>query len=417
MYAKPTIWAEVDEDGRLVLPDEVAKKFGHKPGARLRVDLGENDLRLHRPITHLAKVYLEPTNRCNLECRTCMRNAWEVEMGQMSQATFNRVLDGLRATNPPPAVTFMGLGEPLAHPRTIEMVAAVKETGAHVELITNGTLLNEQRSRDLIASGLDVLWVSIDGAHPESYDDVRLGAALPDVLANMMRFRTLRGWGHMPKPEIGIVFVAMRRNIADLPEVLAIGRTLRATRFLVTNLMPYTSDMCAETLYNRTLSDVTYLPSPWLRKLSLPKMDIDETTGQVFLQALRSNYNVNFAGFNLGSTNDVCTFIENGAMAIGWDGSISQCPPLLYTHTGFVHGKKRTSSRHILGNVNENDLLDIWNDPEYEAYRDRVSRFAFAPCTFCGGCELIHDNQTDCFGNPSPECGGCLWAQGVIRCP
>ncbi len=417
MYSKPTIWAEVDENGRLVLPKEMADLYGLKPGARLRVETGQNDVRLHRPVTHLAKIYLEPTNRCNLECRTCIRNAWQVELGQMKPATFERILVGLREIKPPPTVFFGGLGEPLFHPKTVEMVAAVKELGANVELITNGTLLDEAKTRGLIAAGLDVLWVSIDGACPESYADVRLGAALPEVLENLVRFRTLRPATHNPKPEIGIAFVAMRRNIQDLPEVLKIGRTLRATRFLVTNLLPHTPEMCTETLYDSSLNDVTYLPSPWISKLYLPRMDMDEDTSPVFLRALRSNYNVTFAGFNLGGTNDVCTFIESGSMAVGWDGSVSPCPPLLYTHTGYLHGKRRVSYRHIVGNVAEHSLIDLWNDPEYETYRDRVQRFAFAPCTFCGGCELIYANQTDCFDNPSPACGGCLWAQGVIQCP
>ena len=36
---------------------------------------------------------------------------------------------------------------------------------------------------ELVDAGLDVLWVSMDGATPESYEDVRLGAELPHVLA------------------------------------------------------------------------------------------------------------------------------------------------------------------------------------------------------------------------------------------
>jgi hypothetical protein len=62
-------------------------------------------------------------------------------------------------------------------------------------------------------------------------------------------------------------------------------------------------------------------------------------------------------------------------------------------------------------------LSDIWNDDAYVAYRERVMGFAFAPCTFCGGCELLDSNETDCLGNPFPVCGGCLWAQGLIQCP
>ena len=39
------------------------------------------------------------------------------------------------------------------------------------------------------------------------------------VIENVMRFRRLRSGGHYATPEIGIAFVAMKRNIADLPEV------------------------------------------------------------------------------------------------------------------------------------------------------------------------------------------------------
>jgi hypothetical protein len=30
---------------------------------------------------------------------------------------------------------------------------------------------------------------------------------------------------------------------------------------------------------------------------------------------------------------------------------------------------------------------------------------------------MTESNQEDCFGNTFPTCGGCLWAQGFIRCP
>jgi len=71
----------------------------------------------------------------------------------------------------------------------------------------------------------------------------------------------------------------------------------------------------------------------------------------------------------------------------------------------------------VVGSVIECDLIELWNDPEYVAFRERVQLFDFSPCTFCGGCEMAESNEEDCFGNPFPTCGGCLWAQGVIRCP
>ena len=35
----------------------------------------------------------------------------------------------------------------------------------------------------------------------------------------------------------------------------------------------------------------------------------------------------------------------------------------------------------------------------------------------CGWYDFSLANEEDCFGNAFPTCGGCLWSQGVIRCP
>jgi MoaA/NifB/PqqE/SkfB family radical SAM enzyme len=206
------------------VPLELAERFGLKPGTTMRIEAGPNGFRLRRPVTHLAKVYIEPTNRCNLECVTCIRNCWDEPLGEMSPATFARIVEGLRTLSRPPDVLFGGLGEPLAHPDIADMVQQAKALGSSVELITNGTLLNKPLAMQLIDAGLDILWVSLDGATPESYKDVRLGAALPEVLANLRQFRHARWSKHQPvtldlvlKPQLGIVFVAMKRNISDLP--------------------------------------------------------------------------------------------------------------------------------------------------------------------------------------------------------
>ena len=414
---KPTIWAEVDANGRLIIPPDLASRYGLQPGERVRLQPGENDLRLHRAVGNLAKIYIEPTNRCNLDCLTCMRHNWDVTMGRMSAAVFERILAGIREIDPPPTVFFGGVGEPLFHPRTPEMVAAVKAADARAELITNGTLLDEKKARALIEAGLDLIWVSLDGARPESYADVRLGAELPNVLANIRRLRSLRRPGHRAKPAIGIAFVAMRRNIGDLPELLNLGKRLGVSRFHVSNVQPHTRQMQQEILYTAALNSITFVESPWLRQLILPKMDLNEHTREPFLQALDSGYNVRLAGQNLGGANDVCTFIESGSLTVGWDGRVTPCPPLLYDHTVYLREYERKSRQHTIGNVLEHGLLDLWHDPDYVAYRERVQSFAFAPCTPCGGCELLEENQTDCFDNQAPACGACLWAQGIVQCP
>jgi MoaA/NifB/PqqE/SkfB family radical SAM enzyme len=417
MSVKKGFWSEVDTEGRLVLSPEAAAQYGLTPGARLYLQPNGQGLRLHRPVDQLAKVYLEPSSRCNLTCRTCIRNVWDEPLGLMPQATFDRIIANLQKLSPPPTVFFGGLGEPLTHPNLVQMVARAKALGARVELITNGTILTEGISRRLIEAGLDLLWVSLDGAKPESYTDVRLGASLPEVLANVKQFRRLRRPMHYPTPEIGLVFVAMQRNIGDLPEIIRLAKQLGASQLLVSNVLPYTQEMRPEILYAQVTNNITYLPSPMVPHVSVPKMNTNGILTDTLAQAVGKGWNVTFAGNNLGAVNDTCPFIEQGSISIGWDGSVSPCLPLLHNHVNFLHDWLRSVHRYVIGNVAEHSLSELWRLPEYVAFRQRVHEFDFSPCTFCGGCHLSEENKEDCFGNEFPTCGGCLWAQGVVQCP
>jgi MoaA/NifB/PqqE/SkfB family radical SAM enzyme len=409
-------WLEVDENGHLILPPEVREHYGIRSGAQILLNEGSNSLRLHRPISQLARVYLEPTSRCNLNCRTCIRNAWEEPQGDMSAETWERVLSGLKALPSRPEVFFGGFGEPLAHPRILDMLEQAKPLASSLQMITNGMLLDEQVARRLIALDLDVLWISVDGATAENLADVRLGAALQKIFENIERISMIRHETSR-KPEIGISFVAMRRNIADLPALLRMGPRLGVSRFMVTNVFPYTEEMCKEMLYTHAVDGVDSVPSPFTPRIDLPRIDLDDTSKDAIVEAMRYRHNVSLNGVTLGQERGRCPFIEKGAMAIGWDGSVSPCLALLHRYTTYLHNHPRSVERHAVGNLNEQDLGSIWNQTEYVDFRKRVEAFDFSPCTWCGGCSWSEANQEDCFANSFPTCGGCLWAQGVIQCP
>jgi uncharacterized radical SAM superfamily Fe-S cluster-containing enzyme len=164
---KQASFAEVDEQGRLILPPEMARQYGLTPGAKVRVDNEGNIVRLHRPTSQLTRLYVEPTDHCNLDCVTCYRNNWAESLGRMTDATYARILDGITDLDPKPTIFFGGIGEPTLHTHLPEWIKQAKDLGATVEMITNGTLLTETLSRKLIDAGLDLLWVSIDGRRPK----------------------------------------------------------------------------------------------------------------------------------------------------------------------------------------------------------------------------------------------------------
>ena len=419
MTAKLRGLATVDEAGRLIVPPELATRLGIIPGVQVWLDEEAYGGFLHRSIKQLAKVYIEPTSRCNLTCCTCIRNNWDEQPGNMSERVFEQVITSLRALPAPPKVTFGGFGEPLTHPQIAEMVRRAKLVAGPVELITNGILLTQELSRKLIDAGLDVLWISLDGVTPESYSDVRLGAALPRVLENLAGFQAEKQTGRETNVEVGIAFVAMQRNISDLPELLRRSTRLGASRYMVTNVLPYTEEMTAEMLYRRSMDIlIETKPSQWAPHVDMPRMDMDSNTREAIYRMNRGGYNVHLSGDYQGKSLDRCPFVERGVATIAWDGGLSPCLPLMHNHTSYLEKRrKRTSRRYVVGNLCEQSLKALWSQPEYVSFRQRVQAFDFSPCTICGGCDLSEFNEEDCFGNGFPTCGGCLWAQGVIQCP
>jgi hypothetical protein len=126
---------------------------------------------------------------------------------------------------------------------------------------------------------------------------------------------------------------------------------------------------------------------------------------------------LSLGGAEFGEAANRCPFVDRGATAVTWDGSLVPCLLLLHDHISFPNGRERFSKRHIIGSLAARSLHDLWGDPAYVALRERVQMFDFSPCAFCGGCDLSETNEQDCIGNTTPTCGGCLWAQGLIQCP
>jgi MoaA/NifB/PqqE/SkfB family radical SAM enzyme len=425
MKPKDRKHACVDEEGRLIVVPEVASEYGLEPGTQIPIDRKATGFSLHPSINRLGKVYIEPTNRCNLDCRTCMRNDWNETLGLMKKGTFHAIVEDLKGFTPAPSVFFGGLGEPLLHPDIVDMVAHAKTFSPWVELITNGTLLSLDMSKKLMDAGLDMLWMSLDGATPESYADVRLGAELPNVMKNLAAFHRERlsrnmgpdctcseGYNFYSRPLIGLVFVAMKRNINDLPKLIDICSRYAVSRFMVSNVLPYSDEMRGETLYSRTIMET---PPP--TRIELPRMDISDLTKKALSHAVRTGFNVTVGGADTLDASNHCPFISAGATAIGWDGQVSPCLPLLHSHVRYVNDRTHSCRCYHVGTVNDRSFRDLWHEPDYVAFRARVREFEFSPCTICGGCDFSEDNETDCLGNPFPTCGTCPWAQGIVQCP
>ncbi|MCL4806878.1 MAG: SPASM domain-containing protein [Thermoanaerobaculia bacterium] len=367
-------------------------------------------------MTDLARVYVEPTNACNLACATCLRNVWSAQSGFMAEETFDAVLRGLASFPRPPAVFFGGFGEPLAHPRILSMIEAARRAGSTVEMITNGILLGDEVRRALVSLGLHRLWVSIDGATPAAYRDVRIGDALPEILENLAAFRRLRETSAGLGPRLGLVFVAMRRNVGQLPDVVKLGRAAGMDRLLVTNVLAYTDDLKHEVLYDEGLAPGDG-DSPERPGVLLPRLEPSGAVREALAAVVDGGPVDLRPRLSAVRGRNFCPFVERGTTSVRWDGTVSPCLALLYEHDTWLGDRRRHSYASAVGNLRERSLAEIWSDPAYVELRQRLQAFDFSPCSSCNTCEMADDNRQDCSGSPHPACGGCLWAQGLIQCP
>jgi MoaA/NifB/PqqE/SkfB family radical SAM enzyme len=413
-------YAKVNDRGELVLPPQFARDLGILPGDEIRIEPNGHGAYLHPSIHDLKRVYVEVTNRCNLNCSTCMRNVWDTAYGYMSSETFEHILSSLESASERPELFLGGYGEPLSHPKILNLIEQAKSRGFRVSMITNGVLLTEAVASRLIDLKLDMLWVSLDGASAECYADVRMGDMLPVVLSNLVHLRSLKYqqfglsiWNGYPK--LGIAFVAMKRNIHDLGEVIRMGARLGASEFSVSNVLAHDEALLAENLYTRSLDMIA---GQEIRPtIHVPQMDVEPSTLKALGEVMRDLNQLELTGSFLNRNVDQCPFLERGSLAVRWDGKVSPCLPLLYTHEHYLGDRMRRSRESFVGDVCEKDLLKIWNDSEYRTLRKRLQDFDFSPCAVCNSCEMALENREDCFGNTQPTCGGCLWAQGLIRCP
>ncbi len=329
---------------------------------------------------------------------------------------YQKLIADLKAFPEAKTIAFAGLGEPLLHPKLPEMIRLAHEQGLRTEVTSNAMLLTPAMALQLIDSGLDQFSVSIDGASSDTYENIRPGSSLEQITANVAHLCHLSVAKTANSIKIGIVFVAMRRNIKDLPYLKKIARKIKASFILLTNILPYTADLQDEILYRLGPRTIRNTGSPSFPLWIIPEMDFTDDTMKPLTAILRSPSNLAFLDFPMNRRNNYCPFVGAGSVSVGWHGGISPCLPLMHSYTCFIRNREKRFLSCEFGNLTDRPLQEIWRDAAYLSFRNHVRIFDFPPCTDCGGCVLAETNEEDCFNNKFPVCGDCLWARGVLRC-
>jgi putative metalloenzyme radical SAM/SPASM domain maturase len=420
-----------------------------------------------------SKLFVETTTRCNLNCFMCVKQnrGSEVSEGDFSPELFTRLETAFPHLE---ALILNGIGEPLLNPHLESFIRKAKKlmpSSGWVGFQTNGALMTNLRAVSLVDAGLDKVCVSVDAIAPEQFRKLREGGeveAVDKALSALINARTLC---NRPEVKIGIEFVAMQSNIKELPATLEWAASRGASFAIITHVLPYDEIHAHEavfcnitdqalTIYNKFRRKALdsgidlqrYLKVRWkfshspeeqaivdlveamkaeaeqqgimldIKKLlQLEHQRLDEITA-VFAAAeevaTRTGLELRLPSLALKEQRK-CSFVEEGSAFVSWNGDISPCYFLWHRYECFASGWNQTVKPKIFGNLGEQDMVHIWNNPEFKSFRKEVLAYDYPSCAGCGlaPCDYVQtdDFQQDCHIRNVP-CGSCLWCTGVFQC-
>ncbi|MBP2634490.1 MAG: tungsten cofactor oxidoreductase radical maturase [Firmicutes bacterium] len=379
----------ITQDGCLKLPLSLAED------QEVLFIRAEEGYRLIPLLPDVKRVYIEVTTKCNFSCITCIRSSWQDELSHMEWETFETIVKNLKELPNLESVHFGGFGEPLMHPKIFDMLKEVKALGLKVEMITNGSYLSDETIQKLIDIELDIIFTSLDSPEEEEYNQIRPGGDFQDVFQNVKNLQAMKLQQKVKKPELGIEFVAMKKNYARLPKLIQLAWKLNAAKVIVSNLLPYHESMKDEIVY-----------------------DIDDTGCLFGMESLLTSVRAQMSNMKLRTERN-CKFIQDKSLCINHKGNVSPCYAFMHTYQCYTYGRKKQMYPYYLGNVDNKRLQDIWMDLEYVNFRNTVGETRFPSCTDCkllDGCNYTDNNEMDCWAN-SPSCADCLWGRQIIACP
>jgi radical SAM protein with 4Fe4S-binding SPASM domain len=146
----------------------------------------------------------------------CPRDQLTRKIGNMSMDVIKKLCrDAYK--KPLQKINLFGFGESLLHPHLIDIIKYVKKSLPDVELnlSTNGQLLDDELSSELLVSGIDKINIDIDGVTKETYESVRKQLKFEKVSSNIGHLIDKRNKLHA-HVEVSVTIIEMDLTKAEI---------------------------------------------------------------------------------------------------------------------------------------------------------------------------------------------------------
>ena len=308
----------------------------------------------HQPEARPFKLFqVEPTMRCNLNCIMCPWPEFRGPGADMSWDTFSRISRYFSLTE---GVDLTGGGEPLLHPELLSMIEAGKATGCSVGFNTNAVLLNNELAGKLVALDIDWIAYSVDAATPQTYESIRHGAKFAQVLENISALNTAKKARGTTLPLTMAVFVMMRDNIGELPDYIDLAFQMGIDHVIAKNL------------------DVILKEEDESRRIftstdAHPPAEVTRAIAEAQERAKRHGLIMRVYSLQPEEL-AICDQDPVHTLFVNWEGWLSPCITLAYARKRIFCGRPIELPIYRFGNVNDEELPDIWNKAPYREFRE-----------------------------------------------
>jgi len=191
------------------------------------------------------RLVLELTNRCNLNCIMCGRNAADFQSTQFQLKwldCFEPIKDRVEE------VTLMGWGEPTVHPDFAKFLQWAYDCGMRKYFCTNGMRL-EQLTPAIFEYHTDIFAVSLDGADAQTNEQIRRGSDFNKIIRSLEAINRKKSEEHLDYPYNNFVFTAMKRNIRQLPALVRLAGDLGVDEVKAVFLTAFDESSREQTLF------------------------------------------------------------------------------------------------------------------------------------------------------------------------
>jgi len=190
---------------------------------------------------------LNTLNRCNVACIMCPPAIRFSQKGhkqdpyyRLTLPEFERLTNGLNLKS----AHFVGAyAEPLLNKEIFDLVKRAHDSGSFTAITSNVMALSEEFSRRLVACGLDMLSISLHGAHKEVAEAIMQKSDFNQVLDNIRALQRVKKEMGTDKPEIYFNFVSQLANIDEMGDFVRLAADLGVLHVNIIHLIDGDEDV------------------------------------------------------------------------------------------------------------------------------------------------------------------------------